>query len=40
MQIQHEKADDTPKLLEGASVLVPLRPLWENIVVDHTKKNQ
>ena len=36
----HEKADGTPKLPEGISTPIPLRPLWGNVVVDHTKKNQ
>ena len=35
-----EKVDGTPKLPEGVSAPLPLRPLWENVVVDHTKKNQ
>ena len=35
-----EKADGTPKLPEGVPALVPLRPLWRNVVVDHTKWNQ
>ena len=35
-----EKADGTPKLPEGVSAPVPLWPLWRNVVVDHTKKNQ
>ena len=35
-----EKADGTPKLSEGVPAPVPLWPLWENVVVDHTKKNQ
>ena len=35
-----EKVHSTPKLPEGVPVPVPLRPLWENVVVDHTKKNQ
>ena len=32
--------DGTPMLLEGVPTPVPLRPLWENVVVDSTKKNQ
>ena len=35
-----EKADGTLKLPEGVPAPVPLRPLWGNVVVDHTKKNQ
>ena len=32
--------DGTPMLQEGVHALVLLRPLWENVVVDCTKKNQ
>ena len=35
-----EKVDGTPKLPEGVPAPVPLRPLWRNVVVDCTKKNQ
>ena len=35
-----EKADGTPKSPEGVPNPVPLRPLWGNVVVDHTKKNR
>ena len=35
-----ENDDNTPKLLEGVPAPVPLWPLWGNVVVDHTKKNQ
>ena len=35
-----EKADGTPKLQEGVSAFVPLRPLWGNVVVDRIKRNQ
>ena len=35
-----EKVDGTPKLPEGIPALVPLQPLWRNVVVDHMKKNQ
>ena len=39
VQMWREKVDGTPKLPEGVPALVPLWPLWENVVVDHTKKN-
>ena len=32
--------DGTPMLPEGVPAPVPLRPLWGNVVVDSTKKNQ
>ena len=40
VRMWREKADGTPKLSEGVLALVPLWPLWGNVVVDHTKKNQ
>ena len=40
MQMWHEKADGTLKLPEHVPAPVLLRPLWGNVVVDHTKKNQ
>jgi hypothetical protein len=35
-----ENDDDTPKLPDGVPSPVPLRPLWGNVSVDPTKKNQ
>ena len=35
-----QRDDGTPMLLECVPDLVPLRPLWGNVVVDCTKKNQ
>ena len=35
-----QRDDGTPMLLEGVPDPVPLRPLWGNVVVDCTKKNQ
>ena len=35
-----QKDDGTPMLPEGVPDHVLLRPLWENVVVDCTKKNQ
>ena len=32
--------DGTPMLPEGVPAPVPLWPLWGNVVVDSTKKNQ
>ena len=32
--------DGTSMLPEGVPAPVPLRPLWRNVVVDSTKKNQ
>ena len=32
--------DGTPMLPEGVPAPMPLRPLWGNVVVDSTKKNQ
>ena len=40
VRMWREKVDGTPKLPEGVLALVPLRPLWGNVVVLHTKKNQ
>ena len=40
VRMWREKVDGTPKLLEGVPALLPLWPLWGNVVVDHTKKNQ
>ena len=40
VRIWREKGNGTPKLPEGVLALVLLRLLWENVVVDHTKKNQ
>ena len=40
VQMWCEKVDGTPKLSYDVFALVSLRPLWRNIVVDHTKKNQ
>ena len=40
VRMWHEKVDGTPKLPKGVPALVLLRPLWRNVVVDHTKKNQ
>ena len=36
----HQRDDGTPMLPEGVPDPVPLRPLWGNVVVDCTKKNQ
>ena len=36
----HQNNDGTPMLPEGVYAPVPLRPLWRNVVVDCTKKNQ
>ena len=35
-----QRDDGTPMLPEGVLDSVPLRPLWGNVVVDCTKKNQ
>ena len=39
VRMWHEKVDGTPKLPEGVAAPIPLRPLWGNVIVDHTKKN-
>ena len=40
VRMWRQRDDDTPMLPEGVSDPVPLRPLWGNVVVDCTKKNQ
>ena len=40
VRIWRQNDDGTPMLLEGVPAPVPLRPLWGNVVVDCTKKNQ
>ena len=40
VRMWREKADGTPKLPEGVPAPIPLQPVWGNVVVDHTKKNQ
>ena len=40
VRMWREKVDGTPKLPEGVPAHVPLWPLWGNVVVDRTKKNQ
>ena len=40
VRMWHQKDDGTPMLPEGVLDPVPLRPLWGNVVVDCTKKNQ
>ena len=40
IRMWRQKDDGTPMLPEGVPDPVPLRPLWGNVVVDCTKKNQ
>ena len=40
VQMWRQRDDGTPMLPEGVPDPVPLRPLWGNVVVDCTKKNQ
>ena len=40
VRMWRQNDDDTPMLPEGVPAPVPLRPLWGNVVVDSTKKNQ
>ena len=39
VRMWRQRDDGTPMLPEGVPDLVPLRPLWGNVVVDCTKKN-
>ena len=40
IRMWRQKDDGTPMLPEGVLDSIPLRPFWENVVVDCTKKNQ
>ena len=40
VRMWRQNNDGTPMLPEGVPAPVPLRPLWGNVVVDSTKKNQ
>ena len=40
VRMWRQRDDGTPMLPEGVPDTVPLRPLWGNVVVDCTKKNQ
>ena len=40
VRMWRQRDDGTPMLPEGVPDPVPLRPLWRNVVVDCTKKNQ
>ena len=40
VRMWRQNDDGTPMLPEGVPAPVPLRPLWGDVVVDSTKKNQ
>ena len=40
VRMWRQNDDGTPMLPDGVPAPVPLRPLWGNVVVDSTKKNQ
>ena len=40
IRMWRQRDDGTPMLPKGVPDPVPLRPLWRNVVVDCTKKNQ